>query len=53
MGTDEMKIIAELIHRVLSADEDKEDEAKYAAFGAEMQAVTAEVHKLTAKFPLY
>ncbi len=53
MGTEEMKIIAELIHRVLSADEDKEDEAKYAAFSAEMEAVKAEVHALTAKFPLY
>jgi len=53
MGTDEMKIIAELIDRVLSADEDKEDEAKMAAFTAEMAAVKAEVHKLTAKFPLY
>jgi glycine hydroxymethyltransferase len=53
MGTDEMKIIAELIDRVLSADEDKEDEAKMAAFTAEMEAVKAEVHKLTAKFPLY
>jgi len=53
MGTGEMKIIAELIHRVLSADEDKEDEAKYAAFTAEMEAVKAEVHALTAKFPLY
>jgi glycine hydroxymethyltransferase len=53
MGTAEMEIIAELIHRVLSADEDKEDAAKYAAFSAEMEAVKAEVHKLTAKFPLY
>jgi glycine hydroxymethyltransferase len=53
MGTGEMKIIAELIHRVLAADEDKEDEAKYAAFTAEMEAVKAEVHALTAKFPLY
>jgi glycine hydroxymethyltransferase len=53
MGVEEMKIIGELIHRVLSADEDKEDEAKYAAFKAEMEAVKAEVHKLTAKFPLY
>ena len=53
MGIEEMKIIAELIHRVLSADEDKEDEAKYAAFTAEMEAVKAEVHALTAKFPLY
>jgi len=53
MGTAEMEIIAELIHRVLSADEDKEDAAKYAAFSAEMEAVKAEVHALTAKFPLY
>ena len=50
---EEMKIIAELIHRVLSADEDKEDEVKYAAFKAEMEAVKADVHVLTAKFPLY
>ena len=53
MGVGEMEIIAELIHRVLSADEDKEDEAKMAAFMAEMEAVKAEVHALTAKFPLY
>jgi len=53
MGVEEMKIIAELIHRVLSADEDKEDEAKMAAFTTEMKAVAGEVHALTAKFPLY
>ncbi|MEE4270886.1 MAG: serine hydroxymethyltransferase [Thermoanaerobaculales bacterium] len=53
MGIEEMKVIAELIHRVLSADEDKEDEAKMAAFSAEMEAVAADVHALTAKFPLY
>ena len=53
MGPDEMKIIAGLIDRVLRADEDKEDEAKMAAFAAEMEAVKAEVHALTAKFPLY
>lgn len=53
MGVDEMKVIAELIHRVLSADEDKDDEAKLAAFTAEMEAVKAEVHALTARFPLY
>jgi glycine hydroxymethyltransferase len=53
MGIEEMKVIAELIHRVLSADEDKEDEARMAAFSAEMEAVKAEVHALTAKFPLY
>jgi glycine hydroxymethyltransferase len=53
MGVDEMEKIAELIDRVLCADEDKEDEAKMAAFTAEMEAVKAEVHALTAKFPLY
>ncbi|MBW2588910.1 MAG: serine hydroxymethyltransferase, partial [Deltaproteobacteria bacterium] len=53
MGPDEMKTIAELIDRVLRADEDKEDETKLAAFTAEMEAVKTEVHALTAKFPLY
>jgi glycine hydroxymethyltransferase len=53
MGPDEMKTIAELIDRVLRADEDKEDEAKMAAFTAEMEAVKSEVHAVTAKFPLY
>ena len=53
MGPEEMKIIAGLIDRVLRSDEDKEDEAKLAAFHAEMEAVKAEVHALTAKFPLY
>ncbi len=53
MGPEEMQAIAGLIDRVLRADEDKEDEAKMAAFTAEMEAVKAEVHALTAKFPLY
>jgi glycine hydroxymethyltransferase len=53
MGPAEMEKIGELIDRVLRADEDKEDEAKMAAFSAEMEAVKAEVHALTAKFPLY
>jgi glycine hydroxymethyltransferase len=53
LGPDEMKTIAGLIDRVLRADEDKEDAAKLAAFHAEMEAVKAEVHALTAKFPLY
>jgi hypothetical protein len=39
--------------RVLRADEDTEDEAKVAAFSAEMEAVKAEVHALTSRFPLY
>jgi len=53
MGPAEMKIIAGLIDRVLQADEDKNDEAKLAAFLREMEAVKSEVHALTAKFPLY
>jgi glycine hydroxymethyltransferase len=53
MGPEEMKKIAELIDRVLRADEDKEDEAKMAAFTAEMEAVKSEVHALTSNFPLY
>ena len=53
MGPAEMEKIAELIDRVLRADEDKEDEAKMAAFTAEMEAVKSEVHALTSKFPLY
>ena len=53
MGVPEMKIIAGLIDRVLRADEDTADDAKMAAFGAEMEAVKADVHALTAKFPLY
>jgi len=53
MGPNDMRVIAELIDRVLRADEDKEDEARLAAFGAEMEAVKAEVHALTSKFPLY
>lgn len=53
MGTAEMETIAEFIDRVLRADEDKDDEAKLAAFTTEMEAVKAEVHALTAKFPLY
>jgi glycine hydroxymethyltransferase len=53
MGPDEMETIAGFIDRVLRADEDKEDEAKLAAFTAEMEAVKAEVHALTSRFPLY
>ena len=53
MGTAEMETIAELIDRVLRADEDKDDEAKLAAFTTEVEAVKAEVNALTAKFPLY
>jgi len=53
MGIEEMKKIAGLIDRVLRADEDKEDEVKLAAFRREMEAVAAEVHELTAGFPLY
>jgi glycine hydroxymethyltransferase len=53
MGPQEMKEIGRLIDRVLRADEDKQDEAKLAAFHAEMEAVKAEVHALTSNFPLY
>ncbi len=53
MGPEEMKTIATLIDRVLRADEDKTDEAKLAAFAAEMEAVKREVHALTKGFPLY
>ena len=53
MGVDEMKVIAGLIDRVLRADEDTDDAAKMARFNEEMDAVAAEVHALTARFPLY
>ncbi len=53
MGVDEMGMIARLIDRVLRADEDKEDLKKLAAFHEEMEAIKAEVHTLTARFPLY
>jgi glycine/serine hydroxymethyltransferase len=53
MGVDEMSQVAEFIDRVLRLDEDKEDEAKMAAFVAELEAVKADVHALSARFPLY
>ncbi|MCD4750009.1 MAG: serine hydroxymethyltransferase [Thermoanaerobaculales bacterium] len=53
MGVAEMETIATLIDRVLRADEDKDNQAKLDAFHAEMEAVKAEVHALTAGFPLY
>jgi len=53
MGTDEMRSIADLIDRVLQADEDKEDPVKLEAFHATTEAVKADVHALTARFPLY
>ncbi|HQP44044.1 MAG TPA: serine hydroxymethyltransferase, partial [Thermoanaerobaculales bacterium] len=53
MGPDEMVTIAGLIDRVLRLDEDTEDAAKSAAFNAGIEAVKAEVHALTARFPLY
>ena len=53
MGPDEMRQIADLIDRVLRLDEDKEDAAKMAAFQAGVDGVRAEVHALTARFPLY
>jgi glycine hydroxymethyltransferase len=53
MGPTEMEAIAALVDRVLRSDEETEDRAKMAEFTAEMEAVKAEVHELTAKFPLY
>jgi glycine hydroxymethyltransferase len=53
LGVAEMKTIAGLIDRVLRSEEDTEDRTKMAAFTAEMEAVAAEVHALTARFPLY
>ena len=53
MGPDEMVAIAGLIDRVLRLDEDTEDPAKLAAFNAGIEAVKAEVHALTSRFPLY
>ena len=53
MGPDEMVAIAGLIDRVLRLDEDTEDAAKLAAFNAGIEAVKAEVHALTDRFPLY
>jgi glycine/serine hydroxymethyltransferase len=53
MGPDEMVAIAGLIDRVLRLDEDSEDAAKAAAFHAGIEAVKAEVHALTDRFPLY
>ena len=53
MGPDEMVQIAELIDRVLRLDEDTDDAAKLAAFNAAIEAVRAEVHALTSRFPLY
>jgi glycine hydroxymethyltransferase len=53
MGPDEMRKIAELIDRVLRLDEDTADDAKMAVFQREIDAIKAEVHALTARFPLY
>jgi len=53
MGLEEMRLIGQLIDRVLRLDEDKEDEAKMAVFNEGIEAVKAEVHRLTDKFPLY
>jgi glycine hydroxymethyltransferase len=53
MGPGDMRRIGELIDRVLRLDEDKEDERKMRAFDAGIAEVRAEVHALTAQFPLY
>jgi glycine hydroxymethyltransferase len=53
MGADDMRTIGALIDRVLRLDEDKEDETKMAVFNDGVEAVKAEVHRLTDRFPLY
>ncbi len=53
MGPAEMKTIGELIDRVLRLDENTDDPAAMAAFERGCDEVKAEVHALTARFPLY
>ncbi len=53
MGPEEMKVIAELIDRVLRSEEDKEDPVKLKAFQDKMASIKEEVKALTARFPLY
>ncbi|HHQ47524.1 MAG TPA: serine hydroxymethyltransferase [Acidobacteria bacterium] len=53
MGPEEMKVIAELIDRVLRSEEDKNDPVRLKAFEDKMAAIAEEVHALTARFPLY
>jgi glycine hydroxymethyltransferase len=53
MGPDEMRTIAALIDRVLRLDEDKDDDQKMRVFRSEVEKIKAEVHELTARFPLY
>jgi glycine hydroxymethyltransferase len=53
MGPEEMKVIAELIDRVLRSEEDKEDPVKLKAFQDKMASIKEEVKALTACFPLY
>jgi len=53
MGSAEMKVIADLIDRVLRSEEDKEDPVKLKAFQDKMAAIAEEVHTLTSRFPLY
>ena len=48
-----MRTIAGLIDRVLRLDEDKDDPRKMGIFESNIAAVKAEVHALTARFPLY
>ncbi len=53
MGPDEMKVIGELIDRVLRSEEDKDDPVKLKAFQDAMAGIKGEVKALTARFPLY
>jgi len=53
MGPAEMRLIAELIDRVLRADEDKEDPVRLQAFQDAMADIKEEVRRLAERFPLY
>jgi len=53
MGHEEMRLVGELIDRVLRGDEDPGDPAKMAVFERLMGEVRNQVHALTARFPLY
>ncbi len=53
MGPDEMREIAQLIDRVLRANEVKDDPVQMERFNAEVNAVKEAVHAMAARFPLY
>ncbi len=53
MGPEEMRQVAALVDRVLRSEEKEDDPAVMATFNRRMEEVAAEVHALTARFPLY